>query len=122
VTTDVFGLTLGDPAGPRELARVKGSDEACIHGFERTFDPLDITVGYGFDNRVRRIFTANPRTAIGGIHPGEDRVVAREKLLRAGFEATVSRDRFVSPCCSVTLLSGAGGTVSGIVLEKTDSP
>ena len=67
---DVFGIQLFSDRDYKEINGVKADEEPCLRGYERTFDALDLTIGYGFDKKIRKITTRNPGTILFGINPG----------------------------------------------------
>lgn len=120
VRTDVFGIALFSAEDIRELGGVRGEDEPCLRGYERSFEQLGVTVGYGFDGRIRKIATRNPGTAIGGVRPGDMAAVGRDRLLQTGFRPTDSPNRFRTGCCSLGLLVDSDGRIFGLTLEAVE--
>lgn len=116
---DVFGATLGSKTDFREIRGVTASEEPCLRGYERSFDPLDIAIGYGLDTRIRKITTRNPGTRIFGIAPGMPAATGKRLALRAGF-TTVSPDRFRRDTLSLVLQVDATDTIFGIAVEADD--
>ncbi len=116
---DVFDIALYSSIDYRELKGVRGTDEPCLKGYERSFDPLDITIGFGFDGIIRKITTRNLKTSLFGITPGisieESRVLAQ----KAGLDM-LSPFKFKGDSITLTLLVDANGRVFGITVEAID--
>lgn len=117
---DVFGVELFSPVDYREIAGVAATEEPCLRGYERIFDRFDLSVGYGFDKRVRKITTRNPRTSMFGVKPGMAFEEGRDMLLRSGFSLHATPSSFKSDGYSVKLLLDASNTIFGITLESLD--
>jgi hypothetical protein len=115
----VFGIELHSSTDYREINGVKATEEPCLKGYERIFDPLDITVSYGFNRKIRKITTMNSKTSIFGITPGmpadEGRLLARQSGL-----TEVTPVRYRSDNLSLYLHIDAKGNVSGVTLESVD--
>lgn len=116
---DVFGVTLDSTTDYRVIRGVTASEEPCLRGYERSFDPLEIAIGYGHDGRVRKITTRNPGTSLFGISPGMSMVEGRRLASQAGF-AAVSPDNYLGEHGRLLLRSGDNGTIAGITLENSD--
>jgi hypothetical protein len=117
---DVFGVTLSSSADYREIKGVTGVDEPCLRGYERSFDALDIVIGYGNNGKIRKITIRNPQNSMFGIHPGETVEVAKKKIMAAGFATDNSPDRFRKGDLALTLRSDETGKLSGLTLEHID--
>lgn len=120
VDVEVFGLQLGSATDYRTLEGVTATEEPCLKGYERSFDALDLTVGYGFDKRIRRIATRHPDTSVYGIRPGMPAEEGRQSAVQAGLRATATPDRFQGDGYFVTLLVDESEKVFGIALEAKD--
>jgi hypothetical protein len=114
---DLFGVRMGSTVQYRVLGGVTGSDEPCLHGYDRTFEELEVVVGYDRHDRVRKVVTRNPATAILGIRPGDplDRAVAMATA--AGFIPAGSDRTFTAGPFLLTLRDDGHRRVAGITLE-----
>ena len=118
---DVFGVTMFSTKDYREIKGVKGTDEPCLSGYERSFDTLDIVIGYGRDRTIRMITIRNPQNSIFGIHPGELFAHALQKVHGAGFIEDGSLNRFRKGDLALTLRPDESGKLVSLTLEETDS-
>lgn len=114
---DVFGASPFSNIDFTEINGVKAVEEPCIRGYDRNFDALDITIGYGFDKRIRKIVTLNPATSMFGVHIGITLDESREKLKKAGFIEDNQPNTFRNAPYSLTLLIDTKDRVSGLRLE-----
>jgi hypothetical protein len=117
---DVLGVELGSPAQYREINGVAGTEEPCLRGYERRFDPLDLSIGYGFDGRIRRISTQNSKTSIFGIRPGTPAVDGAERVAREGLRATNTPYKYRGDGYYLSLLVDEAGKIRGITIENGD--
>lgn len=117
---NVFGVALYDPTDYREIKGVRGVDEPCLRGYERSFDSLDIVIGYGKDGKVRKITSRNPQNSLFGIHPGDTVVSALDKISAAGFIQNGTPYRFKKEGLLLTLLVDEVGKLFGMTLEIAD--
>ena len=115
----VFGIELYSGVDYREIAGVRATEEPCLKGYERSFDPLEITIGYGFDRKIRKITTRNPGTSLFGISPGMSAEEGRRLSRKAGFQE-VAACKFRGKDISLTLLVDGKGNVFGITVETID--
>lgn len=115
----VFGIQLRSDRDYREINGVTGVEEPCLRGYERTFDALDLTVGYGFNRRIRKITTMNRGTSIFGIAPGVTAAEGQALARRAGL-AEVSPVRFRNDDLSLFLHLDENGKVFGVTLELVE--
>jgi hypothetical protein len=104
----------------REINGVSAVEEPCLRGYDRSFDALDITIGYGFNKRIRKITTRNSSTSLFGIHPGAPFGEGKQKILQAGFKEyappfTVRAERY-----SLNFLVDGNDTIFGLTLEALD--
>jgi hypothetical protein len=113
---DVFGVQPYSATDYREIQGVKAEEEPCLRGYERTFDALDIIIGYGFNGKVRKITTRNPATAMFGIRPGMTFKEGRARILREGFREDVTPAAFSSGPYSLTFLVDDKDTIFGLTL------
>jgi hypothetical protein len=119
---DVFGVAMYSPTDYREIGGVRGTDEPCLRGYERSFDSLDVVIGYGRDGKVRKIGTRNPQTSMFEVHPGDTVASARDKIRGAGFSETGEPNRFRKRDLVLTILANGPDRLFGLVLESTDPP
>ncbi len=117
---DVFGVALYSDIDYREIRGVVATEEPCLKGYERSFEPLDLTIGYGFDQRIRRIATFNATTSLFGIRPGMTGAAGREMALQAGFREDVPPDTFRADDIVLKLLVGSDERIFGLTLETVD--
>ena len=80
----VFGVQLHSDRDYREISGDVALEEPCLRGYERSFDRLQITIGYGVDRFIRKIGTRNPATSIFGISPGMKFAAAGQRIRNAG--------------------------------------
>jgi hypothetical protein len=116
---NVFGVELYSDVDYREIAGIRSTEEPCLRGYERTFDPLDIVIGYGANRKIRKITTRNPSTRIFGIAPGMSAEQASKTAKQAGM-TEVSPVRFRRGNMSLILLVDGKGDVFGITVETVD--
>lgn len=116
---NVFGIELYSDSDYREISGVTAREEPCLKGYERSFDPPDVTIGYGFDRRIRKITTRNPKTSLFGISPGMPAAEAEQRALQAGLQK-VSSHRYQGNGISLFLLIDESGRLFGITLEAVE--
>jgi hypothetical protein len=117
---DVFGTALYSKEDLKVLNGVPAVTEPCLKGCVYSFDPLDVSIGYGHDGVVRMITTRNPKNSIFGISPGDEFAAAREKILLAGFTQGLTPYKFTKEIYLITFMVNASGAVFGISLEIID--
>lgn len=117
---DVFGVQPLSSVDFTEINGVKAVEEPCIKGNDRTFDALDIIIGYGFNKRIRKIVTLNPATSMFGVNLGMTLDEAKEKLHRTGFKEDSKPDVFINGNYFLTILIHDKDRVSGLKLEIVD--
>jgi hypothetical protein len=115
----VFGIELYSGIDYREISGVRATEEPCLKGYERTFDSLDITIGYGFDKKIRRISTRNPATTLFGISPGMSVEEGRRLAQHADLTA-LSPIKYRGKDVTLTLLVDDKGNVFGITVETIE--
>jgi hypothetical protein len=115
----VFGIELYSGTDYREINGVKATEEPCLKGYERIFDPLDITVGYGFNRKIRKITTMNSKTSIFGITPGMPADEGRRLARQSGL-TEVSPARYRSDDLSLFLHVDDKGNVFGVTVETIE--
>jgi hypothetical protein len=116
---DVFGIELYSDVDYREIGGVRGTEEPCLKGYERTFDPLDIIIGYGFNRKIRKISTQNPKTSMFGIAVGMSAERAGKLARQAGM-AEVSPVRYRGNKSTLFILVDGKGKVFGMTVETVD--
>jgi hypothetical protein len=114
---DVFGAIPFSNIDFTEITGVKAVEEPCIRGYDRIFDALDITIGYGFNKRIRKIVTLNPATSMFGVNIGMTIDESKERLHKAGFIEDSKPSTFRNDNYSLTLLIRSKDGVSGLRLE-----
>ena len=117
---DVFGVQLYSTVDYQEINGVKAVEEPCLRGYERSFDALDIIIGYGFDGKVRKITTRNPVTSMFGIKPGMTYGEGKQKILQAGFVEHAPPFKFKSNGISLTFLVDEKDRIFALKLEHLD--
>ena len=115
---NLFGIELFSSTDYREINGVKATEEPCLHGYERNFDSLDIIIGYGFNNRIRKITTLNSGTSIFGIKPGMSYLEGKHKIQQAGFTELTPPYKFKQDRINVTLLVDNKLNIFGITIES----
>ncbi|HNY66763.1 MAG TPA: hypothetical protein PKM41_15120 [Deltaproteobacteria bacterium] len=117
---NVFGARLYADTDYKVINGVDAVEEPCLKGYERVFDSLDITVGYGPDRRIRKITTRNPGTNMFGISPGMSFEEGKQKLAQTGFREWIPPYRFKTDRYSLALLVDDKGSIFGLTLESLD--
>lgn len=117
---NVFGIALYSSIDYQEIEGVRATDEPCLKGYERSFEPLEITIGYGFDKKIRKITTRNLKTNLFGITPGMSVEEGRVLTQQAGLTDILSPFKFKGETITLTLLVDAHGKVFGITVEVND--
>lgn len=115
----VFGIELYSGIDYREISGIKATEEPCLKGYERSFDPLDITIGYGFNNKIRKITTRNTGTSLFGISPG----VSAKEGNRLAQQVGLIQDspyRYRGNDITLSLLVDDKGNVFGITVEAVE--
>jgi len=117
---NVFGVQLFSDVDYREINGVMAGEDPCLKGYERSFDALDITIGYGFNKKIRKITTRNPGTSLFGINPGVTYREGKQKILQAGFIEFAPPFTFRSNGYTLKLLVDDKDTIFGLTLESID--
>ena len=117
---NVFGIELLSDVDYKEINGVAATEEPCLKGYDRSFDALDLTIGYGFDKKIRKITTRNSNTSIFGIRPGMDFEEGRKMILHAGFNEYVPPFTFRANSYSLKMLVNADNKIFGLTLELLD--
>lgn len=119
---NVFGVELFSDVDYKEINGVVAIEDPCIcelnpKGYERVFDALDLTIGYGFDKKIRKITTRNSNTSMFGIKPGMAFEEGKKMILQAGFVEDVPPFAFKSNKYSFTFLVDSNSKIFGVTLE-----
>ena len=117
---DVFGVVFLSETDYRQIRGVRGVDEPCLRGFDRSFDELDVVIGYDREGRVRKITTRNPQTSLFGVHPGDTAASAVAAIRGAGFAEDGTSSRFRNGGLALTVRADPSGRLSGMTLETVD--
>lgn len=117
---DVFGLALFSANDDKTIRGIMPKKEPCLKGFDYSYDPLDITVGYGTDERIRKITTRNKETHMFNIRVGDSYERGKASILQAGFSQGDSPYRFLKDGFSFTLLVDDRDRIFGMTLESLD--
>jgi hypothetical protein len=117
---NVFGVQFFSDVDYREIKGVMAVEEPCLRGYERSFDSLDITIGYGFNKKIRKITTRNPGTSLFGISPGVTYQEGKQKILQAGFIEFAPPFTFRSNGYTLKFLVDDKDTIFGLTLESLD--
>jgi hypothetical protein len=115
----VFGIELYSVVDHKEINGDMANEEPCLKGYERSFEKLDVTIGYGFSGRVRKITSRNPGTSMFGIAPGVSAEEGNRLANRAGLIQNLPY-RYHGNDVMLSLLVDAKGTVFGITAEGID--
>jgi hypothetical protein len=117
---NVFGVQLFTDVDFREINGITADEEPCLKGYERSFDALDITIGYGFNKKIRKITTRNPGTTLFSINPGVTFREGKQKILQAGFTEFVPPFTFRSNGYTLRFLVDDKDIIFGLTLESLD--
>lgn len=117
---DVFGVQLFSDVDYKTINNVVATEEPCLRGYDRSFDALDLTIGYGFDDRIRKITTRNVNTSMFGIRPGMAFEDGKKIILQAGFAEHAPPFAFKSNGYSLTFLVDGNNKIFGLTLESLD--
>ena len=117
---DVFGVELFTDVDYRQIKGFTSTEEPCLRGYERSFDDLDLIIGYGFDKTIRKITTRNAGTSLFGIRPGMTFDEGREKILTAGFAEYHPPFTYRSIGYTLKFLVGSDNKIFGLTLEAID--
>jgi hypothetical protein len=117
---DVFGVKLLTETDYKIINGVEANEEPCMKGYERSFDALDISIGYGFNKRIRKITTRNPDTSMFGINPGMTIKEGRQKILQEGFSEDAPPFVFIMNEYSVTFLVDGENKILGLTFQSID--
>jgi len=117
---NVFGLSLYSAHDDKSIRGVVPIKEPCLKGFEYIYDPLDLTISYGFNDRIRRITTRNKETSMFNIHIGDSFSKGKDIIRQAGFSEGDSPYKFVKDGCLFTLLVDDHERIFGMSFEVLD--
>jgi hypothetical protein len=117
---DVFGVALFSSVDYKEIKGVMATEEPCLKGYDRSFGALDVTVGYGFNKKIRKIITRNSNTSLFGVSPGMPFEEGRRKVLEAGFIEAGSPYRFRADGFSLALFVDGSQKIFGVAVELLD--
>ncbi|MDD5167854.1 MAG: hypothetical protein PHN75_03475 [Syntrophales bacterium] len=117
---DVFGVELFSDVDYKKINGVAATEEPCIRGYDRSFDALDLTIGYGFDKKIRKITTRNINTSLFGIKPGMSFEEGKKMILQAGFVEDVPPFAFKLKRYSFSFLVDSNNKIFGLTLESLD--
>ena len=117
---NVFGVQLFTDVDFRKINGITAVEEPCLKGYERSFDALDISIGYGFNKKIRKITTRNPGTTLFGINPGVTFLEGKQKILQAGFTEFASPFTFRSNGYTLRFLVDDKDIIFGLTLESLD--
>ena len=117
---DIFGVNLYSDIDYTRINGVTADEEPCLRGYERSFDNLDISIGYGFDKKIRRITTRNSSTTLFGIKPGMYFSEGKSKIKKAGFNELTPPFKFKAKQYSITFLVDEDDKIFGMTLETLD--
>ncbi|MDA8124116.1 MAG: hypothetical protein M0009_02855 [Deltaproteobacteria bacterium] len=116
----VFDVALFSKNADKGIRGVVPKKEPCLKGFDYLYDPLEITVGYGFDDRVRKITTRNRDTGMFGIRVGDEYAQGKSMILQAGFAQGDTPYRFVKDGFLFALLVDDRERIFGMTVELLD--
>jgi hypothetical protein len=117
---DVFGLALFSTHEDKSIRGIVPKKEPCLKGFDYSYDPLDITVGYGNDDRIRKISTRNRDTSMFDIQVGDAFPKGKASILQAGFSEGDTPYKFLKDGFLFTLLVDDRDRVFGMTLESLE--
>jgi hypothetical protein len=117
---DVLGVQLYSDVNYKEINGVTASEEPCLRGYELSFDALDVTIGYGFNHKIRKITTRNRSTGMFEIKPGMIFGDGKKRILEAGFQEYVPPFTFRANGYLLTFLVDGNNTIFGLTLESLD--
>jgi hypothetical protein len=114
---NVFDLALFSANDDKNIRGIVPRKEPCLKGFDYFYDPLDISVGYGTNDRIRKITTRNKETRMFDIRTGDAFPKATALILQAGFSEGDTPYKFVKDWGLFTLLVDDQDRVFGMTLE-----
>jgi len=117
---DVFGIAFFSRHDDKSIRGVIPNREPCLKGFDYVYEPLNLTVGYGTDDRVRKIVTRNRDSSLFGIHVGDAFSRGRDSLLQAGFTPGDTPYRVMKSGFLFQLLVDSQERIFGMALEALE--
>lgn len=117
---NVFGIELFSDVDYKKINGVVATEEPCLRGYDRSFDALDLTIGYGFDKKIRKVTTRNLNTSLFGIKPGMAFEEGKKMILQAGFNEYAPPFTFSANRYSLTFLVDGENKIFGLTLESLD--
>jgi hypothetical protein len=114
---NVFDLALFSASSDKNISGIVPRKEPCLKGFDYFYDPLDISVGYGTDDRIRKITTRNKETSMFDIRVGDHCPKGKALIQQAGFSAGDTPYKFVKDGFLFTLLVDDHDRIFGMTLE-----
>ncbi|HYA86400.1 MAG TPA: hypothetical protein VEI57_04935 [Nitrospirota bacterium] len=117
---NVFDIKLFSDVDYKEINGVVATEEPCLRGYERSFDKLDVIIGYGFNHKIRKIMTRNSTTSMFGIKPGMTYEEGKQRILQAGFGVDTPPYTFRANKYSLTFLVNGKKAIFGLTLESLD--
>ena len=116
----VFGVQLHSDMDYKEISGVAATEEPCLRGYERSFDRLQISIGYDFHRKIRKIGTRNPATSLFGISPGMKFAAARQMLHTSGFTPYLPPHTFRNGPYLLTVQVDGSDTIAAVTLETLE--
>lgn len=116
----VFGVQLHSERDYQEINGVVATEEPCLRGYDRSFDRLQILIGYGFDKNIRKIGSRNPETAMFGVSPGMKFSTAGQLIAAAGFTPYLPPHVFRNGPYLFTVQVDSRDSITGLTLETLD--
>ncbi len=117
---NVFGIKLLTDTDYKIINGVQAVEEPCLKGYERSFDALDITIGYGFNKKIRKITTRNHNTSMFEVSPGMTFEEGRQKIVAAGFTEYSPPYIFISNGYTLTVLADGDKRIFGLTIQPID--
>lgn len=114
---NVFDLALFSANDDKSIRGIVPRKEPCLKGFDYSYDPLDISIGYGTDDRIRKITTRNKETSMFDIRVGDHYPKGKALILKAGFSEGNTPYKFVKDGFLFTLLVDDHDRIFGMTLE-----
>lgn len=114
---NVFGVELYSDVDYKDINGVVATEEPCLRGYERNFDALDVSIGYGFDKKIRKITTRNISTSLFGVKPGMAFKDGRKMIMQAGFSEASPPFMFRSNRNYLTFLVDGDNKIFGLTFE-----
>jgi hypothetical protein len=113
----VFDLALFSANSDKNIRGIVPRKEPCLKGFDYFYDSLDISVGYGTNDRIRKITTRNKETSMFDIRVGDHYPKGKALILLAGFSEGDTLYKFIEDRFLITLLVDDHDRIFGMTLE-----